>query len=51
MQWSPSQLFLIASVPTFVAAVGGFVVLQLTRRKRATPVPLEPSVRSTRRVA
>ena len=35
MQWSPSQLFLIAAVPTFVAGVGGFVVLQLFRRARS----------------
>jgi MFS transporter, AAHS family, 4-hydroxybenzoate transporter len=53
MQWSPSQLFLIASVPTFLAAIGGFIVLQLVRRKRAVPVALEPGQRvaSPRRVA
>jgi len=36
MHWTPSQLFLIAAVPTLVAATGAFIVLRLVRRRSAT---------------
>ena len=34
MQWKPAQLFIVASVPTFTAALGALVVFWLLRRAR-----------------
>ena len=33
MHWTPSQLFLIAAVPTLVATAGALAVLRLVRRR------------------
>jgi MFS transporter, AAHS family, 4-hydroxybenzoate transporter len=33
MHWTPSQLFLIAAVPTLVATAGALAVLRLARRR------------------
>jgi AAHS family 4-hydroxybenzoate transporter-like MFS transporter len=53
LHWAPAQLFLVASIPTLVAAAGGFVILQLCRRRaEESPATLaSPTTVSTRRAA
>jgi AAHS family 4-hydroxybenzoate transporter-like MFS transporter len=53
LRWAPSQLFLVASIPTLVAAVGGFVILQLVRRRAegSAVAVLPEATASTRRAA